>query len=521
MSIDGEYDYIVIGTGSAGSIVARRLVDSDVGRVLAIEAGPSDRGVTGIHEPIDWRSLWGGQYDWQHATTPQEHLGGRSVAWPRGKVVGGSSSLNGMIYVRGSRLVYDEWAAQGCYGWGWQDVLPTFLRSEHHSEGASAAHGAGGPQPVQRLPRDNPLTLAFIDAATNLGVPATDDFNIDGPDGVGVVDTTTFAGERWSTGRSFLWPIEGHPRLTLATETHVLRLIVEAGRCTGVELRRADGTVQTVAAAQEVILSAGTIESPAILMRSGIGPHEALARLGVATVVDAPGVGENLHDHAIAPVMFASPAALPPRRGNSMDTMLFTTSHPDLAMPDLMPLLMHFARPAEGYDEPEHGFTIGAGLARPRSRGRLTLASADPFAKPIVDPAYLSQRTDREAIVTALRLVVEIGRHPAMRHLTSAMVAPGPDEVTDDGLLAFARRTLITYHHLVGTNRMGVDDDAVVDPDLRVRGVAGLRVADASIMPTIPNVHTHAPTMMVGEQAAQRILGDRLVLTGWASEISR
>lgn len=515
MTVFDEYDYIVVGTGSAGSIVARRLVDSDVGRILVVEAGPTDRGATEIHEPLNWRSMWGGKYDWDYKTVPQVGLGGREISWPRGKVIGGSSSLNGMVYVRGHRLVYDEWAAQGCYGWSWDSVFPLFRRSERHSEGESAWHGGNGPQPVQRLPRDNPLTLAFIEAANSVGIASTDDFNAESLEGVGVVDTTTYQGERWSTGRSFLWPIENDPRLTLATESRVNRVLLRNGRCWGVELVGADGEVRTVAATNEVVLSAGTLESPAILMRSGIGPRRHLRELGIETVVDAPGVGDNLHDHNISPVVFESPIPLPPRRGNSMDTMIFAKTRPELAMTDLQPLLMHFARPAEGYPVPEHGFTVGNGLSRPKSRGTLTLRSADPFAKPIVDPAYLTHKYDREAIVFGLKLVIEIGNHPAMKQFSSALVAPGPDELTDEGLLDFSRRTLITYHHLVGTNRMGIDDDAVVDPELRVNGIEGLRVADASIMPDIPNVHTHAPTMMVGEKAAELILGDRLVVKGW------
>lgn len=513
MTLEDEYDYIVVGSGSAGSIVARRLVDSDIGRVLVIEAGPSDRGIAEIHDPIDWRSLWGGEYDWAYKTVPQQALGGRELAWPRGKVLGGSSSINGMIYVRGHRAVYDAWEADGCYGWGWESVFPLFLRSERHELGASQWHGGAGPLTVSRVPRDNPLTRAFLGAAEDIGIPQTPDFNGESLAGVGVVDTTTYGGERMSAGRAFLWPVEGNPRLTLATRTHVSRIVVKNGRCTSVEILGPNGVRREIRATQEVILSAGVIESPAILLRSGIGPREQLASLGIPTVVDLPGVGENLHDHLVSPVMFESRAPLPPRRGNSMDTMVFWKSHPDLQVTDLQPLLMHFARPADGYPAPEHGFTIGAGIARPKSRGRLTLRSADPFAQPALDPAYLTQRYDREAMIAAVELAITIGDHDALKPFRKALIAPGPAELTREGLLDFVRRTCLTYHHQVGTNRMGIDDDAVVDPELRVFGVEGLRVADASIIPTIPNVHTNAPTMMIGEKAAELVASDRLVIS--------
>ncbi|GII96541.1 GMC family oxidoreductase [Sinosporangium siamense] len=505
-----EFDYIVVGTGSAGSVIARRLVDAGVGDILVVEAGGSDRGVESLSDPGSWRTLWGGPYDWNYKTTPQRGLQGRELSLPRGKVLGGSSSVNGMIYVRGHRRDYDAWEFDGCYGWGWDSVFPLFLRSERHLLGETPWHGAAGPLSVTPVSRDNPVSQAFIEGAKAIGIPENFDFNGETMEGAGTVDLTVGSGRRASTSRAFLWPVLDSPRLTLLTGTRVESLVLEGGRCVGVRLVDESGGSRTVRARREVVLSAGVVESPAILLRSGIGPERELTRLGIDVEADSPGVGENLHDHALAPVLFGSPEPLPSPGGNMMDTVLFWRSHEQMAVPDLQPILLHFIKPVDGYPVPEFGFTIGAGIMRPKSRGRITLRSADLSDPPVIDPAYLTQRYDVEAMMSAVEIALAIAGTGAFEPLKASLVAPAEPGLSRAELERYVRQTCITYHHQVGTCRMGSDDASVVDPELRVRGVEGVRVADASIMPAVPSVNTHAPAVMVGEKAADLLLGDKL-----------
>ncbi|PXY23369.1 hypothetical protein BAY59_27205 [Prauserella coralliicola] len=501
-----EFDYIVVGTGSAGSVIARRLVDAGVGEVLAIEAGVEDRGVHAISEPTSWRTLWGSEYDWAYRTTPQRGLNGRVLGLPRGKIVGGSSSINGMIYVRGHRLDYDAWEYDGCYGWGWEAVLPLFLRSERFVPGASSWHGADGPISVVPVPGGNPVSRAFIDGARSIGMPENHDFNAGTLDGAGTVQLTIGDGQRSSTSRAFLWPVLDHPALTVRTGLLVDRLVIESGRCVGVRVVGRDGEVRTIRATREVILSAGVFESPAILLRSGVGPRGDLDRLGIDVAVDSGGVGANLQDHALAPVVFGTQEAQPSPGGNLMDTVLFSRSRPEIVVPDLQSILLHFVKPVDGYPVPDTGFTIGAGIMRAKARGRVKLSTTDPSAAPLIDPAYLTQRYDVDAMVAAVETALEIASTGAFDPLGASLVAPARPGLSRDELEAYVRESCITYHHQVGTCRMGSDDESVVDPELRVRGVDGVRVADASIMPTVPSVNTHAPTMMVGEKAADLVV---------------
>ncbi|MGW8482854.1 GMC family oxidoreductase [Microbacterium sp. NPDC055903] len=501
-------DYIVVGAGSAGSVVARRLLDAGHS-VHVIEAGPVD-GDPNIHSPQGWPALLMSENDWAVMTVPQAHAADRPLYWPRGKTLGGSSSLNGMIYMRGHASDYDSWAAEGAEGWSWADVEPLFLRSEDHADGASAHHGTGGPLHVERIAVEtrHPAAQAFVDAAKTVGIPETEDFNTGPLDGVGFNHTTTRDGRRASAWQSFIVPVIDHPALTVTTGALVHRVVIEDGRAVGVEYS-AGGMTHQARAEKEVILSGGAIGSPKILLLSGIGPAADLEALGIPVVADVPGVGENLHDHLLVSVIYEANAPVPAGRNNLLESQLFARSSAwDGPAPDLQPLFIHLPYPTDGGAVPEHGYTIAAGIVRPYSRGTLKLASADAAAAPLVDPNIFADERDLEAMVDAVILSREIGGQDAFAGMRASEFAPGPDVVSRDQLRDFCRRTAGTYHHQVGTCRMGVDERSVVDPSLRVRGVEGLRVADASIMPSVPSANTNAPSIMVGEKASDLLLAD-------------
>lgn len=501
-----SHEFVVVGAGSAGSAIARRLVDA--GRsVHVIEAGPVDADPN-VHSPQGWPALLMSPNDWAVMTTPQQHLGGRVLYWPRGRVLGGSSSLNGMIYMRGDRSDYDQWEASGALGWSWDEVLPYFRRSEDHVDGADAFHGAGGPLRVERIPDDqrHPVAAAFVDAAVEAGIERTDDFNRERLDGAGFNHTTTRDGRRASAWQAFVAPILDSPLLTVTTDALVSRVVIEDGRATGVEYV-VDGETHVATATTEVVVSAGAIGSPAILLRSGVGPAAQLADLGIPLVADVPGVGENLHDHLLVSVLYASKAPIAPPRWNLLESQLYARSSAcEGPAPDLQPLCIHVPYPTDGGAAPEQGYTLAAGIVRPHSRGTIRLASADPTVAPLVDPNVFADDRDVEAMVDAIELVRRVGAQDAFAELRASEFAPGADVTSRDDLRAFARATVGTYHHQVGTCRMGVDDLAVVDPELRVRGVAGLRVADASVMPFVPSANTNAPSIMIGEKASDLLL---------------
>ena len=499
-------EYIVVGAGSAGSALVRRLVDAGHS-VHVIEAGAADTNPA-IHSPQGWPALLMSPDDWAVMTTPQEHLGGRVVYWPRGKTLGGSSSMNGMIYMRGDRSDYDGWAAQGATGWSWDDVLPYFRRSEDHADGADEFHGAGGPLHVERIPGEarNPVAAAFVEAALAAGIAPTDDFNRDVLDGAGFNHTTTKDGRRHSAWQAFVAPVLDSPLLTVTTGALVHRVIVEDARAVGVEYSVGDAT-HTARAGREVVLSAGAIGSPAILLRSGIGPRAHLDAVGVEVVADVPGVGENLHDHLLVSVIYESNEPVPAGRWNLLESQFYARSSAwDGPAPDLQPLFIHLPYPTDGGAVPEQGYTIVAGTVRPYSRGTIRLASADPTEAPLVDPNIFADERDLEAMVDAIELVRDVGGQQALAPFRKAEFVPGPGVTTRDELRDFARRTVGTYHHQAGTCRMGQDAASVVDPALHVRGVAGLRVADASVMPFVPSANTNAPSIMIGEKAADLVL---------------
>jgi choline dehydrogenase len=502
-------DYIVVGAGSSGSVVTRRLLDAGFS-VHVIEAGPSDDNAA-IHNAQGWPALLHSPEDWNVTTIPQRHAGNRRLYWPRGKVLGGSSSMNGLIYVRGHRSDYDGWAAEGCTGWDFDSVLPLFRRSEDHVDGASEWHGAGGPLPVERITNPHPTSMAFVEAAVGLGFRSTNDFNGGQMIGVGYNQTTSRAGRRASAWRSFVGPVLGHPDLTVTTSALVHRVMMRTGRAIGVEYS-IDGTLFQALADAEVIVSAGTIGSPKLLLLSGIGPAAHIRQHGLAVVADLPGVGENLHDHLLVSNVYESSRPLPPGQHNLLESQLFTTSlRWSGSGPDLQPVFLHIVYPAEGYPIPEHGYTIAPGIVRPQSRGRLQLASSDPTAMPLCDPNVLAESYDMDALIDAVEICREIGAAQPFQAWRRAEISPGPEARNRAALRAYVRRAVGTYHHQVGTCRMGVGNDAVVAPDLRVRGLAGLRVADASIIPAVPSGNTNAPSIMIGEKAADLILGRKSV----------
>ncbi|WP_246136456.1 GMC family oxidoreductase [Leekyejoonella antrihumi] len=503
---DQTSDYIIIGAGSSGSVLARRLLDAGHS-VHVIEAGPVDSNPN-IHSPQGWPALLLSDNDWKVMTTPQHHAADRSLYWPRGKMLGGSSSMNGMIYIRGHRDDYDAWAAAGNTGWGWDAVLPLFKRSEDHEDGASEFHGSGGPLHVSRLQNLHPASQAFVDAAVALGHPLTEDFNAKMMEGVGFNHATIKDGRRHSAWQAFVAPVLENSALTVTTDALVTRLVLDGARAIGVEYVTAAGT-QIARAAAEIIVSAGTIGSPKILQLSGIGARDDLDAAGIERRVELPGVGKNLHDHLLVGNIYATGEPLVPGRNNLLEAQLFAhSSQADDDAPDLQPLFLHLPYPTDGGRVPEQGYTIAPGLVAPRSRGTLRVASADPATAPIVDPNILADDYDVEALADAVIMCRQIGGHDAFAPFRPTEYVPETTPVTRDEIRALIRALAGTYHHQVGTCRMGVDDHAVVDPALRVVGVSGLRVVDASIMPTIPRGNTNAPSIMIGEKASDLILSD-------------
>jgi choline dehydrogenase len=501
-------DYVVVGAGSAGSVVVRRLLDAGHS-VHVIEAGPIDSDPA-IHSMQGWPTLLAGPLDWALFTTPQRHANNRRICWPRGKVLGGSSSVNGLIYIRGHADDFDGWAAtSGDPGWAWANVLPLFKRSEAHESGASEYHGGDGPLPVSVIDDPHPLSRAFVNAAAACGHKVIDDFNSADMVGVGYNDITAQRGERMSAWKSFVAPVLGHPKLTVTTDAMVHKVVVENGRAVAVEYSHGPAGVSLVRAEAEIVLSAGASGSPKILMLSGIGPTEHLRSVGVSTVVDLPGVGENLHDHLLLSNLYEANEQIAPGSNNLLESQLFTHSaNTNDAAPDLQPVFLHIPYPTDGGPTPEHGYTIAPGLVAPKSRGTLRLLSSDPADPVLADPNILADPRDLEAMVDALELCREIGASVNFDQWRKSEVTPGPDALCREHLRAFVRQTVGTYHHQVGTCKMGAADDpeAVVGPDLRVRGVDGLRVADASIMPTVTRGNTNAPSIMIGERASDLLL---------------
>ncbi|HVC54490.1 MAG TPA: choline dehydrogenase [Stellaceae bacterium] len=520
-----DADIVVIGAGSAGCAVAARLSEDPATRIVLIEAGGDDTN-RWIHIPLGFGKTFADpSVNWCYETEPDPGAAGRRVFWPRGKVLGGSSSINGMVYIRGQAEDFDHWRQLGNTGWSFDDVLPYFRRAEHQIRGADDYHGIGGPLAVSDVER-HPIAEAFIAAAIDLGLPRNDDFNGASQDGVGYHQTTTRNGRRCSAAVGYLRPAMRRPNLQVVTEALSERLLFEGSRAVGVLCRRGGATF-TARARREIILCGGAINSPQLLMLSGIGPQEQLAALGIPVVQHLPGVGQSLQDHYSAAIKLKSKLPVTvndvmlsnarklragleyymfhtgPLAMISSPAALFARTRPELASPDIKCSISPFSaeRPQDGLHK-WSGFTTIAYQLRPDSRGEIRLKSADPADPPAVHPNYLTAETDRQAIVAGLKLCRRILAHPQLQRFVAAEFQPGPDIRSDDELLDYARRRGGTVYHPTSTCKMGTDALAVVDPALNVHGIAGLRVADASVMPTVISGNTNAAAIMIGERAA-------------------
>ena len=526
------FDYIIVGAGSAGCVLANRLTASGKHRVLLLEAGPKDRSPW-LHIPLGYGKLFNNRrLNWCYATEPQPECYGRKIIAPRGKVLGGTSSINGLIYIRGQADDFNYWRQMGNPGWSFDEILPYFRKAEDNERGENAYHGRGGPLSVSNMRDHHPLSDAYIEAAHECGYPRNDDFNGPIQEGAGYYQTTTRNGRRCSTAVGYLKPIRGRANLSVISNALASRLLFEGRRAVGVEYFIGD-QLRSARANAEVIVASGVFNSPQLLQLSGVGPSMLLNSLGIAVIADMPGVGSGLADHYSSRIVFrcSEPITLNDvvyswsgkvaaglrygftRRGylalSAIASGCFLRAHPSSATPDVQcSIALYSGDVAAGVLHRFSGVTGVCTLLRPESRGYVRIKSADPHEAPAINPNYLATAKDRETIVAGVKAMRHIFQAPAMARYIAEEFEPGPQCASDDDLLDFIRRCGSTTYHPISTCRMGIDEMAVVDERLRVRGLAGLRVVDASIMPGTVSGNTNAPTIMIGEKGASMILED-------------
>ena len=528
-AFDSEFDVVVVGAGSAGCVASARLTENPKISLCVIEAGGRDRNPW-IHVPMGFGKLVPNpNVNWGYETEPEPGLGGRRIVWPRGKVLGGSGSINGLVFLRGAPSDYDSWQRLGAQGWGYKDVLPYFKRMEHCVDGANEWRGTGGPMTVSHIKRPSTVAKAFVDACERLQYKRNPDFNGERIDGIGFAPLNVHNGWRRSTAVGYLRPNLKRSNLELMTRTHVRRILFEGRRAIGVEVER-DGQIQRIGARRELILSGGAINSPVLLLASGVGPAGELAAQGIDVKLDLPGVGKNLQDHYQSSFAFKThatdtlnEAVMSPVKSvklalewllkgsgqlavGATEATLFAKSSPSEPVPDIQYQVLNFS--SDSLKDGLHrwpGFTFIFSVCRPKSRGEITLRDRDGRMPPRILANYLTDPDDVRVMVAAFRIASQIAATEPFRSLVTEQVRPGPDVTSDEEIADYVRKSGSTVYHPCGTCRMGEDDNAVVDSQLRVRGIEGLRVVDASVMPAMPSPNIHPATIMVAEKGSDII----------------
>lgn len=502
-----EFDFIVIGAGAGGAVVANRLSENPDSTVLLLEAGQPTIPEN-VRIPAAWPTLLGSDVDWAYFTVPQPALDGRRVFEPRGKIPGGSSNFYIMMHIRGHVSDFDNWAYNGAPGWAYNDVLPYFQKSEDQEDKTSPWAGHGGMISVinAKKHKPNPTSATFIEACVELGHPRTDDFNGPHMEGAGWHHVNIKNGKRHGANEAYIEPFQpNRPNWTLSANSMAMRLLFEGKRCVGVQYLQ-DGVVKTARARHEVIVCGGAIESPKLLMCSGIGNPEQLRQHGIDVVSALPGVGENFHNHVLTGIIYETNKPVPPPNLNMSESALFCKSEPGVVGPDLQIAFVHVPFDIIVGQNNPNAVSILPGVVRPTARGWIRLASSDPLEKPLINTNYLGTQSDLNRLVQAVKLSRDIFNTKAFSEWTTGKeLLPGPDVKTDDDLRAFVRRRAESYHHQAGSCKMGTDAMAVVDPHLRVYGVEGLRVADASVFPVVPSGNCHAAILMIGEKVSDLI----------------